>query len=361
MALFLLLTINYLYTDCMREHYPILEGAADCRYNTFRIIDEIVGEGGQSMTIQNLRYVIEVANTRSFSQAARNLFISQSALSSSVKDVEQELGIQIFLRSNRGVRLTPAGEDCLKYCREIVERTDYLLGKYKTGERQHLYFSVSAQHLPIAVRTFDELLLSIPVGSYDLSIREVGTAQMLRDVSNGKSELGVGSFHAEQLKLIKRAFGSYDLKFSQLAELNTYVFVRTRHPLAKKPILKTADLNDYPFVTYDDEDSPDYYSEESIFFKPFRKTIHVQDRATKMSVIRSSDAFSIGIDLPNFNRDVYFHNSETELVAIPFGDQIAPVKVGVLQKSGFETSMIADQYIELLRKHIDLLILPGRE
>ena len=310
------------------------------------------------MTIQNLRYIIEIASTRSFSQAARNLFISQSALSASVKDAEQELGIVIFQRSNRGVSLTPAGEDCLKYCKEIVERADYLLNKYKSYAEQHMYFSVSSQHLPFAVRAFDELLVCIPSPTFDLAIRETGTAQMLHDVSTGKSELGVGAFQAEQLKLLKRTLFIDDLQFTEIARLNTYVFLRTQHPLAEKDALTMEDLKDYPYVTYDEEDAPNYYSEESIFFKPFRRCIHVQDRSTKMSLIRSCDAFSIGIDLPNFNKDIYFRNSDSAMIAIPFADQKELVQVGYLRKNTGDPSPVAKQYIELLKTHVNKLILP---
>ena len=310
------------------------------------------------MTIQNLRYIVEIASTRSFSQAARNLFISQSALSASVKDAEQELGIVIFQRSNRGVSLTPAGEDCLKYCKEIVERADYLLNKYKSYAEQHMYFSVSSQHLPFAVRAFDELLVCIPSPTFDLAIRETGTAQMLHDVSTGKSELGVGAFQAEQLKLLKRTLFIDDLQFTEIARLNTYVFLRTQHPLAEKDALTMEDLKDYPYVTYDEEDAPNYYSEESIFFKPFRRCIHVQDRSTKMSMIRSCDAFSIGIDLPNFNKDIYFRNSDSAMIAIPFADQKELVQVGYLRKNTGDPSPVAKQYIELLKTHVNKLILP---
>ena len=313
------------------------------------------------MTIQSLRYIIEIASSRSFSQAARNLFISQSALSASVKDAEQELGIEIFQRSNRGVSLTPAGEDCIKYCKEIVERADYLLNKYKSDTEQHMYFSVSSQHLPFAVRAFDELLSGIVSPGFDLAIREVGTAQMLHDVSTGKSELGVGAFQEDQLKLLKRSLYIDDLQFTEIARLNTYVFLRKQHPLANKDALTIEELKGYPYVTYDEADAPNYYSEESIFFKPFQSCIHVQDRSTKMSLIRSSDAFSIGIDLPNFNKDIHFLNSTSAMIAIPFADQKEQVRVGYLKKNSGEPSTTAKQYIDLLIKHAGLLILPVTE
>ena len=237
------------------------------------------------MTLQNLRYVVEVANSQSFSKAARSLFMTQSALSAAIKEVEDELGILIFKRSNRGVQLTPDGEDCVKHCKEIIERADYLSLRYQNRGGLQTYFSVSAQHLPFAVRAFDALLEELPAVGYDVAIRETETLHILHDVSSGRSELGVVAMTDKQLQLINKALYIHDLAFAELARLQTYVFMRKRHPLAERQSLALEDLRPYPFVTYDQTQAPDYYSEESLFFAPMVKNIHVSDRATKMSVI----------------------------------------------------------------------------
>lgn len=311
------------------------------------------------MTLQNLRYIVEVANCRSVSRAARNLYMSQSALSSAIRDVEEELGIRIFLRNNRGVSLTPDGEDCLKYCKEIVERSDYLAVRYQGRGSLRTYFSVSAHHLPFAVRAFQELVDTGFPEEYDVAIRETETAAVLHDVSTEKSELGIVAFRSEQLKLTAKAFYVHDLVFHEIARLNTYVFLRRNHPLADCESLSLEELKDYPFVTFDQEDAPSYYTEESTFFRPLKRNIHVCDRSTKMAMIRSSDAFSIGIDLPNFNADLYFQNRKTELAAIPFRDQPDPMIVGYLAKNRRELSDTARDYLRLLQEHIRKLQPPG--
>lgn len=307
------------------------------------------------MTLQNLRYVVEVANSKSFSRAAQSLFMTQSALSAAVKDVENELGILIFRRTNRGVQLTPEGEDCLKYCKEILERADYLSIRYQNRNSLGTYFSVSAQHLPFAVRAFDELLESLPATGYDVAIRETETMHILHDVSRERSEVGVVAMTEKQLELINKSLYIHDLSFRELARLRTYVFLRKRHPLADRASLTLADLLPYPFVTFDQTQAPSYYSEESLFFAPMTKNIHVSDRATKMSVIRSTDAFSVGIDLPNFNLDIYFKHHAAEMAAIPFADQPDPIPVGLLTRNGRPLSEIAQRYIALLQQHIEKL------
>ena len=316
------------------------------------------------MTLQNLRYVIEVANSRSFSKAAQSLFMTQSALSAAIKDVEEELGIAIFKRTNRGVQLTPDGEDCLKHCKEIVERADYLSIRYQSRLAARTYFSVSCQRLPFAARAFNALIEALDPAGYDVAIRETETMHILHDVSRERSEIGVIALTEKQRSLINKALYLHELTFTELARLNTYVFLRKRHPLAERDALSLQDLLPYPFVTYDQDQAPSYYSEESLPFTPAPdgrlplKNIHVSDRATKMSVIRSTDAFSVGVDLPNFNRDIYFKRRSTELVAIPFAGQPEPILVGVLTRNGHALTPLGERYIGLLRDHIEALRVP---
>lgn len=312
------------------------------------------------MTLQNLRYVVEVANSKSFSRAAQSLFMTQSALSSAIKDIENELGIVIFKRTNRGVQLTPEGEDCLKYCKEIVERADYLSIRYQNQNSLRAYFSVSTQHLPFAVRAFDELLEHLPETGYDVAIRETETTQILHDVSCNRSEIGVVAMSGKQLQLINKSLYIHDLFFQEQARLQTYVFIRKQHPLAERTSLSLDDLLPYPFVTFDQTQAPSYYTEESLFFAPLTKNIHVSDRATKMSVIRSSNAFSVGVDLPNFNLDIYFKNRATEMIAIPFENLMEPIRVGLLLRNGSQLSEMGQRYVSLLKEHIEKLRVPAR-
>lgn len=311
------------------------------------------------MTLQNMRYIIAVAEHRSVSKAAAALFMTQSALSASIRDAEEELGIRIFLRTNRGVVLTADGEDCLRYCQEIVERSDRFVARYKNRDTSNTYFSVSSQHLPFAVRAFDELLATTVPESYSVGIYEEATTEVIQDVGAGKSEFGILAITEEQGKMLQKVFLSNDLSFTPLAVLKTYVFLRKEHPLGQEAELSMAQLSEYPYVTYEHSADPVFFTEETALYEPLQRCIHVRDRATKMSVIRSSDAFSIGVDLPNFNRDVYFQNRSTELIAVPFSDQAESIQVGYLEKNNHIQTEIGGQYLALLKKHIRKLSLPG--
>lgn len=311
------------------------------------------------MTLQNMRYIIAVAKHRSVSGAAASLYMTQSALSAAIREAENELGIQIFQRTNRGVLLTPDGEDCLRYCQEIVEKSERFTARYQNRDTSNAYFSVSCQHLPFAVRAFDELLTTFAPERYTAGIYEVPTGQLIQDVGTGKSEFGVLAITEEQGKMMQKAFHANDLVFTALANLRSYVFLRKDHPLGKEETLSLSQLAAYPYVTYDHSADPIYYTEETILYEPLARCVHVSDRASKMSVIRSSDGFSIGVDLPNFNRDIYFQNRTTELIAIPFADQTEQIQAGYLEKNNHIQTDIGAHYLALLKKHIRRLSLPG--
>lgn len=311
------------------------------------------------MTLQNMRYIIAVAKHQSVSRAATALYMTQSALSAAIRDAEEELGIQIFLRTNRGVILTPDGEDCLRYCQEIVEKSERFTARYKNRDTVNAYFSVSTQHLPFAVRAFDELLTTFAPEKYTAGIYEVTTAQLIQDVGTGKSEFGVLAITEEQGKMLQKTFLANDLVFTPLSTLKSYVFLRKEHPLGKEDTLSLSQLAAYPYVTYAHSADPIFFTEETILYEPLDRCVHVSDRATKMSVIRSSDAFSIGVDLPNFNRDIYFQNRSTELIAVPFADQTEQIQAGYLERNNHIQTDIGSRYLALLKKHIRKLSLPG--
>lgn len=313
------------------------------------------------MTLQNLRYILTIAECSSLSEAAKRLFITQSSLSAAVKDIEDELGIQIFLRTNRGITITPEGKDCVKYCREIVERTDYLSERYRKADTPPLSFFVSTQHLPFAVRAFNQFISGLDDDRFNLGILECNTEKLLEDVSTGTSELGIAAFNGEQLELLGKTLSSMDLSFHELDTLGLFVFMKTSHPLAEKETLSREDLNDYIYVTYDSDNYPHFYNEDIAPGKPFERTVYVRDRASKMAVVRGMNAFCIGVDLPNFNRDIYFRRRNTELVAIPYDSEEKNIHIGYISRNNTVLSENAGCYLSLLTEHLKKLRLPITE
>ncbi len=312
------------------------------------------------MTIQNMKYIIEIAKHHSFSAAAKALYISQSTLSVAVKEIENELGITIFSRNNKGVSLTYDGEDFLKYAKEIVEQTDYLEHRYQHRQYIPMRFSVSSQRLPFVTRAFNRFVSEIDLKNYDIAMRECPTHTVIHDIASGKSDLGVLAVHDSHKRTIQKVLDSNDITFTELGMLPVFVFLRSAHPLAGRECIALDDLKDYAFVTYDQEANSSHFTEEILFYEILDKNIHVNDRCTKIALIRNNDCFSIGPDLPNSNADA-FHNGMGEIRALRLKEPMEDLHAGYITRKGTEESNMAKRYIRLLKQEIDKLSKAGKK
>ena len=142
-------------------------------------------------TLQQLRYLIAVAEYGSINAAARELFATQSNLSMAIKDLEQELGVTIFTRSNRGVALTNDGTELLGYARQVIEQADMLERRYAEHGSSHVRLAVSTQHYAFSVQAFVNVAETCTGDEYDLVLRESTTAEIIEDVRSFRSEIGV--------------------------------------------------------------------------------------------------------------------------------------------------------------------------
>lgn len=203
------------------------------------------------MTLQQLKYVVTVARTGSMSEASKELFISQPGLTTSIRELETEMGIKIFTRTNKGVVTSNEGERFLGYARQVLEQASLLEGVYKSGTKIKQQFCVSTQHYSFAVNAFVDLIRRFAGEEYDFSLRETETYEIIDDVAKMKSEIGIlylNSFNKDALmKIIK----SKSLTFTELFTAKPHVFVSTDHPLADKnplqwrslPIIRISRLN----------------------------------------------------------------------------------------------------------------------
>lgn len=307
------------------------------------------------MTIQNMKYIIAVADYQSFSQAAKALFVSQSTLSTAIREVENDLGIQIFNRSSRGISLTYDGEDLIRYAREIVEQTEYLEQRYHSRKSIPMRFSVSTQHLPFSVRAFIKFFDEIGSDNYDVAIRECNTDSVIHDVANYRSELGVLIITDAHLRTIENILTSYSLAFQEISQMKNYVFLCSSHPLAAREYLTLKDLEPYPFVTYDQELESSHFTEEPLFYNLLKRNVHVSDRATKIALIRNTDCFSIGPDLTNSNADK-FHKDLGEIAAVPLKEILGIVHVGYIYQTHRKLSPYAERYLDYLKEDVCSLV-----
>ncbi|MFY9393451.1 MAG: LysR family transcriptional regulator, partial [Halanaerobiales bacterium] len=233
------------------------------------------------MTLQQLKYIIKIVECGSITEAARQLYITQPSLSTAIKELEEELGIEIFYRTNKGVSLTTDGSEFLSYARQIIEQTELLEQRYMGKKPSKKLCSISTQHYAFAVNAFVELLMDLDVDEYEFTLRETRTYEIIEDVKNLRSEIGIIYLSDFNEKVITKLLKENHLVFNLLFEAEPHVFISSKHPLAGKNSVTLDDLDDYPFLAFEQgEYNSFYFSEELLSTVPRKKTIYVSDRAT---------------------------------------------------------------------------------
>lgn len=233
------------------------------------------------MTLQQLRYVIQVVESGSFNSAAKALFISQPSLSKSIHDLEEEMSICLFVRTNKGILLSEQGEKFLGYARQVIEQANLLEEQYKNTVPAKTVFAISSQHYAFVVNAFVALVKEYNQSEYEFSLREQRTHDIIDDVKNHRSELGILYLSHFNREVIQSILKKEHLTFTKLFEAKPHVFVSKTNPLSNKKTVKTEDLENYPRLTYEQGiNNSFYFSEELHSTQPSKKSIIVSDRAT---------------------------------------------------------------------------------
>ena len=300
------------------------------------------------MTILQLKYIIAIAGSGSFREAAAKLFVSQPALSSTIRELEEELNVRIFERTNKGVRLTEHGNEFLIYAKEAVSQYEIIEDRYLNGAKEKKHFSVSMQHYVFAVHAFVNVVKEFNNSSYAYSVYETRTDEVLNNVRNLKSEIGVISYSSNNQKVMNKLFREYHLKFVPLMIRDTYVYVWKDHPLADKKELSLEELNEYPCVSFDQSSENDFYlSEEALGDYDFQKIIKSTDRATSAEIMTTLNGYSIGTGNMVDSRGL-----KDGFVIIKLKEQ-DPLTIGYITRDSHKLSDIGERYIEELLKYKD--------
>ncbi len=298
------------------------------------------------MTLQQLRYVIKIVECGSITEAAKQLFISQPSLSNAVKELETELGIEIFNRSAKGISLTIDGTEFLSYARQVIEQTELLEQRYLGKKPSKQLCSVSTQHYAFAVNAFVNLLRALDVDEYEFTLRETRTWEIIEDVKNLRSELGIIYLSSFNEKVINKLLKENHLIFYPLFEADPHVFISSAHPLAKKESVTLEDLDDYPFLAFEQgEYNSFYFSEEILSTVPHKKTIHVSDRATLFNLLIGLNGYTICSGV--LNSDL---NGEY-IISVPL-ESDEKMLVGWITNEKAHLSTIASDYITELKRLI---------
>lgn len=298
------------------------------------------------MTLQQLKYVITISKSGSMHTAADELFITQPNLSKAIKDLELEMGITIFNRTNKGVLLTDDGTKFLSYARQVVEQANLLEDIYKNKESIKRIFAISSQHYGFVVNAFVKLVETLGKDTYEFSLRECKTYDVINDVKDGRSEIGVIYFSRFNSEIMKKVISSNGLSYEFLFEAKPHVLLSKNHPLANKERLTLDDLDAYPRLSYDQGlNNSFYYSEEPHTLESVSKAIVVSDRATLFNILIGLNGYTISSGMISSSLD------GNNIISIPLEtDEV--MDLVYIYDSDKPMKEITKQYLAILREYI---------
>ncbi len=301
------------------------------------------------MNITQLKYVLEAAASNSMREASAKLYVTQPALSASIRELEDELGILIFERTNKGISLTDEGREFLAYAKKAVGQYGILEDRYLSRDSGKERFSVSTQHYNFAIKAFTEVLKIKKPDKYVFSIHETKTKEVLDDVASLKSEVGIISFSGSNEALIKKLFRDYQLEFVPLMRRETFVYVWKDHKFAGREEISIEEMRDYPCVSFDQSNEGKYYlTEEAMADYAFDKMIKSDDRATTMEIIAELGGYSVGCGMLSKEDSVL-----QGLVSIKMIEE-DPLTIGYITRKGSSLSQYGSEYIRELMKYKEI-------
>ena len=294
------------------------------------------------MTLQQLRCLIAIAECGSISAAASKLYVSQSSLSVTVRDIEQETGVTVFTRSNRGIELTSDGMELLGYARQVVQDADLMERRYdRSRTRSGRRMAVSSQHYAFCVEAFIEFAEENDAESYDLSLRETRTGEIIEDVCLYRSDVGVLYLSNFNRRVLERAFKDASLRFTPLFSAKPHVFVGEHHPLAGCSSITVDELAGYPRYSFEQgNENSFFYSEEPLAELPHSRCITMSDRGTLSNLLANHTGYTI-------SPGVLSSEMHTGIASIPLEtDEV--MEVGYIVQAHRPLGDLAEKYIEKL-------------
>ena len=298
------------------------------------------------MTLQQLKYVTTIANIGSISEAAKRLFVSQPSLTKANKELEKEMGITIFDRTNKGITVSKEGERFLGYARQVLEQAALLEEQYKSQSGGKKQFSVSTQHYSFAVNAFVELLKGAEIDQYDVSLRETQTYEIIDDVAHMKSEIGLLYYNDFNRPVLEKLIHTNELTFTELFTAHPHIFIGKTHPLAHKEVVSMDELEEYPYISFEQGDHNSFYFSEEIFSTVVRpKHIRVRDRASLFSLLLGLDGYTVSSGV--IDKEVNGEN----IISVPLAEE-GLMHIGYITNNKMQRSRLGQEYIHALEQYV---------
>lgn len=295
------------------------------------------------MTLQQLKYAVTVAECGTISAAAEKLFISQPSLTTAIRELESEMGATIFSRTNRGVIVSREGEEFLGYARQILSQAQLLQERFSGREQGEKRFAVSSQHFNFTVLAFSRLVQNFRGPRYSFHFRETTTYEVLEDVSQLRSEVGILALNEDNERFLRRMFGKLGLEFTELKRVQAELFVSAEHPLAGRRFVTVEDVSPYPCITFEqgEHNGQFFFEGLSAVAAQSHKTICVRERATEYQLLRALNGFSPDVGVSAMYRE--------EFVSLPLEPKQFHT-IGYILRRDVTPSPMTLEYIQALRE-----------
>ncbi len=295
------------------------------------------------MTIQQCKYVLEIAKLGSFNEAGKQLFVAQSGLSSSVKQLEKELGIKIFERSKNGVCLSKDGAEFVRYAEQLVESSEFIQNRYSCA-KDYKKLHIATQHYDFVADAFCKFLTQRTDKKYEFSIRELKTFDVISEVEKAFCDMGVLAIKDNDFDIMIRFLRKKGIEFSEFLQSKPHIFVRKGHPLTKKSNFSFDDLNEYPYLSYEQgAHNSSLFTEELDGELKSDKRVSISDRATLMNVLLTTNSFTIGTGvMPSALNN-------RKIVGVEIGLS-SFYRIGCIFRKGLNKTELTTEFINVLKK-----------
>ncbi len=296
------------------------------------------------MTLKQLQYVTVVAETGNITEAAKSLYIAQPSLTSAIHELEKEFGITIFSRSNKGIELTPDGEEFLGYARQVLEQTNLMDERYNGRSSMKQRFCVSSQHYSFAVEAFVKLLREYGGEKYEFHMRETQTYDIIDDVAHRRSEIGLLYLNTFNETIIRKTLRDNGLTFTSLFTAKPHVFISKENPLAHRKTVTPEDLKPYPRLSFEQgSHNSFYFSEEILSTMDCDKELVVCDRATLFNMLIGMNGYTISSGV--ISEDLNGRNIISKPLKV---DDY--MEIGYILPTSAHPTQLTQHYIDILKE-----------
>ena len=304
------------------------------------------------MTLLQLHYALTIASIGSMNKAAEQLYVSQPTLTSAIHELETEIGVPIFARTNRGVVTTEDGADFLEYARQIYQQYELLEQKFIKKRVARRKFGISTQHYSFVAKAFVEMVKHFDTEQFEFSLRETRTLDVIRDVGENRSELGIVFRSKYNRKVLSKLLAERDLEFHPIIECSANVYLWKQHPLAGNESISLKELEPYPGLFFEQgSESSSYFAEEILIERDYPRIIRATDRASMLNLMVGLNGYTLcsGIICEELNG--------TDFITVPFREdkhnQNTTMEIGYIHRKGAPLSEISEILLEEIRKYLN--------